>query len=81
MMMTYGEWSESRAEKSERIDAALRHMVAKEEAGVSKDDRPGRYYSYREIADYVGCNPTVIMRAEKAALATIREKLVKSQSA
>jgi hypothetical protein len=80
-MAICGEWSESKAEKSERIDAALRHMVAREEDGISKQDRPARYYSLREIADYVGCDPTVIMRIEQAALATIREKTVKFKPA
>ena len=76
-----GEWSESRAEASERINAALRHMLTREHDRQAVEDRPARQYSLREIADYAGCDPCTILRIERAALATIREKSVESETA
>ena len=78
MRATCGEWSESEADRATRIDAALRHMCAREYRMMVRDDRPPREYSYREIGDFVGCDHTMIMRIEKAALATIREKGIES---
>ena len=75
---TCGEWSESREQLDERIDLALRHMMDRERRRMERQERPARQYSLREIGDYVGVDPTVIMRIEKRALATIRENYVES---
>lgn len=77
-METCGEWSESREQRDERIDSALRHMMDRERRRMERQDRPARAHSLREIGDYVGVDPTTIMRIERRALATIRENGVES---
>ena len=77
--MACTEWSESRKDRESRITAALRHMAASEGARMVLEDRPPRVHSSREIAEFVGCDPTTILRIERRALATIREKRVSSK--
>ncbi len=77
--MACTEWLESREDRTSRIDLALRHMAASEGARMVLEDRPPRVHSLREIADFVGCDPTTILRIERRALATIREKRVSSK--
>ena len=73
------EWLEARSDRAARINLALRHMAASEGARMVLEDRPPRVHSLREIADFVGCDPTTILRIERSALATIREKRVESK--
>lgn len=78
MTKDISEWSESAQEKSDRVDAWLRHLVRTETLKTLETGMPGERMTLDEIADFCGVDRNIIYRTERSAIAKIREKFSKN---
>lgn len=73
-MPTPADYSESKNEKSERIDRALRYLVIRNASLMEPGDEYPQM-TIEDIADFCGTDPMVIFRAQQSALSKLRSKL------
>ena len=78
MTKDISEWSESAQEKSDRVDAMLRHLVKMQNIETLESGMPGERMTLDEIADFCGVDRNIIYRTERSAIAKIREKFSKN---
>ena len=73
-MPTHANYSESKKERTGRIDRALKYLVIRNLALMEPgDDYPKM--TIEAIADFCGTDPMVIYRAEQSAIKKLRSKL------
>jgi DNA-directed RNA polymerase sigma subunit (sigma70/sigma32) len=72
------EWFETAQEKSDRVDALLRHLVNQQNLESLESGMPGERMTLDEIADFCGVDRNVIYRTERTAIQKIREKFSKN---
>lgn len=78
MTKNTSEWFETAQEKSDRVDAWLRHLVKLQTLKSLETGMPGERMTLDEIADFCGVDRNIIYRTERSAIAKIREKFSKN---
>lgn len=78
MTKDISEWFETAQEKSDRVDALLRHLVNQQNLESLESGMPGERMTLDEIADFCGVDRNVIYRTERTAIQKIREKFSKN---
>lgn len=78
MTKDISEWFETAQEKSDRIDAWLRHLVNLQALEALNTGMPNERMTLDEIADFCGVDRNVIYRTEQSAILKIREKFSKN---
>lgn len=73
-MKNITEWSESRKEKSDRVDACLNHLMRKNAYRSLKTGIVPKKMTLEDIADFCGVDRMVIYRTEQQALEKLRSK-------
>jgi DNA-directed RNA polymerase specialized sigma subunit len=71
------EWSESAKDKSNRVDAMLRHLMRIKAQEYLREERVPDRMTYDEIAEFCGVDRMVIYRTEMEAIRKIRSKFAK----
>lgn len=71
------EWSETSKEKSQRVDALLRHLMRTKLHEFLETERVPARMTLDEIAEFCGVDRMVIYRTEREAIQKIRSKFTK----
>lgn len=72
------DWFETAQEKSDRVDALIKHLVRLQDLEALEHGDSSDRMTLDEIADFCGVDRNVIYRTERSAIAKIREKFSKN---
>ena len=78
MTKNTSDWFESAQEKSDRVDAMLRHLVKMQDLKTLETGMPAEGMTLDEIEDFCGVDRNIIYRTERSAIKKIREKFSKN---
>ncbi len=72
------DWFETAQEKSDRVDALIKHLVRLQDLEALEHGDSSDRMTLDEIADFCGVDRNVIYRTERSAILKIREKFSKN---